>query len=380
MELHAMELAFDPGKFVEEIAPQLREAVKDGKALAAVSGGVDSTTAAVLAYKVLGPEKVVPVMIDTGFLRLNEAQRVKDMLKGLMPLNVVDKGEQFLKAVEGLVDSEEKRKAFRKVFYDTLSSLAKQYGTKYLIQGTIAADWVETQGGIKTQHNVLVQLGIDTEREWGFTVVEPLADLYKNEVRAVAKYLGLPDEIAYRQPFPGPGLLVRTVGLVTREKLEVERLADWEVEQGLKGLNYSQYFAVTFDSEGSYDNTLSSEAGVRVFVYKAKATGVKGDVRAYGRIASVEHPLDYGRLREVVNRLTKHDITHVLVKLVDGDSNGKYSVAIRAVVTQDFMTADFAQVPKDVLMEVAERIAKIKGVREVLYDVTSKPPATIEFE
>ncbi len=375
-----MELAFDPRRFVEEITPQLREAVKDGKALAAVSGGVDSTTAAVLAYKVLGSEKVIPVMIDTGFLRLNEAQRVKEMLKDLMPLNVIDRSGEFLKAVEGLSDSEEKRKAFRKTFYDTLSGLAKHYGTKYLIQGTIAADWVETQGGIKTQHNVLVQLGIDTEREWGFTVVEPLVDLYKNEVRAVAKYLGLPDEIVYRQPFPGPGLLVRTVGLVTKEKLEVERLADWEVEQGLKGLNYSQYFAVTFDSDGNYDSSLSNEVGARVFVYRAKATGVKGDVRAYGRIASVEHPLDYNKLRNIMARLTKYDITHVLVKLLDADTNGKYSVAIRAVLSQDFMTADFAEVPKDVLMQVAERIAKIKGVKEVLYDVTTKPPATIEFE
>ncbi|MGC9105154.1 MAG: ATP-binding protein [Thermoprotei archaeon] len=375
-----MSLAFDPAQFVDEIAPKLREAVKDGVALAAVSGGVDSTTAAALAYKVLGPEKVVPVMIDTGFLRLDEAKRVKEMLKGVMELRVVDESERFLKAVEGLADAEEKRKAFRKTFYDVLAKVAKEVGAKYLIQGTIAADWVETQGGIKTQHNVLVQVGIDPEREWGFTVVEPLVDLYKNEVRVLAKYLGLPDEIAFRQPFPGPGLLVRTVGLVTREKLEVERMADWEVENGLKGLNYSQYFAVTFDSSGDYDEALSREVNAKVFVYNTRATGVKGDVRAYGRIARVDSDLDYDSLREAVAKLTKYDITHVVVKVKDGRADGKYSVAIRAVITQDFMTADFAPVPRDVLYRVAERISRIDGVKEVLYDVTSKPPATIEYE
>jgi GMP synthase (glutamine-hydrolysing) len=375
-----MSLTFDARSFIEEIAPKLREAVKEGRAIAAVSGGVDSTTAAVLAYKVLGPERVIPVMIDTGFLRLNEAERVREMLRPIMPLTIVNEAERFVRAVEGLEDSEEKRKAFREVFYDVLAELAGKYDAEYLIQGTIAADWVETQGGIKTQHNVLVQLGIDTESKWGFTVVEPLVDLYKNEVRELAKYLGLPDEIAQRQPFPGPGLLVRTVGRVTREKLEVERRADWEVENGLKGLGYSQYFAVTFDSEGEYSEELRREVGYRVFLYRARATGVKGDVRAYGRIASLEAPLDYERLRDAVSKLTKHDITHVLVKLKEGERDGKYSVAIRAVVTQDFMTADFAQVPEDVLMRVAERISAIKGVKEVLYDVTSKPPATIEFE
>jgi len=375
-----MSLTFDARSFIEEIAPKLREAVKEGRAIAAVSGGVDSTTAAVLAYKVLGPERVIPVMIDTGFLRLNEAERVREMLRPIMPLTIVNEAERFVRAVEGLEDSEEKRKAFREVFYDVLAELARKYNAKYLIQGTIAADWVETQGGIKTQHNVLVQLGIDTESEWGFTVVEPLVDLYKNEVRELAKYLGLPDEIVQRQPFPGPGLLVRTVGRVTREKLEVERRADWEVENGLKGLGYSQYFAVTFDSEGEYSEELRREVGHRVFLYRAMATGVKGDVRAYGRIASLEAPLDYEKLRDAVSKLTKQDITHVLVKLKEGERDGKYSVAIRAVVTQDFMTADFAQVPEDVLMRVAERIMAIEGVKEVLYDVTSKPPATIEFE
>ena len=141
-----MSLTFDARSFVEEIAPKLREAVKEGRAIAAVSGGVDSTTAAVLAYKVLGPERVIPVMIDTGFLRLNEAERVREMLRPIMPLTIVNEAERFVRAVEGLEDSEEKRKAFREVFYDVLAELAGKYDAEYLIQGTIAADWVETQG------------------------------------------------------------------------------------------------------------------------------------------------------------------------------------------------------------------------------------------
>ena len=373
-------MLFDPIKFIEEVRPQLEQIV-DGKAIAAVSGGVDSTTAAALAYRLLG-DKVIPVMIDTGFLRENEAERVKKMVERVMPLQIVDVSEKFISELEGMSDAEEKRKKFRELFYNTLSQIAKKYDAKYLIQGTIAADWVETQGGIKTQHNVLVQLGIDTEKLWGFKVVEPLADLYKNEVRELASFLGLPEEIYKRQPFPGPGLLVRTVGRVTREKLKIVRKATSIVEKNLEREDYSQYFAVVFESDSTFDQELSRIAKCDVYTYSAKATGVKGDVRAYGRIAKVEcNTRDYEKLRRVMEKVTSSDVTHVVVKVKDGFEDGKYTIAIRAVLTQDFMTADFAKIDWDLLEKIADEIINnVENVREIVYDVTTKPPATIEFE
>ncbi|BCU69393.1 ATP-binding protein [Stygiolobus caldivivus] len=373
-------MLFDPVKFIEEVKPQLEQIV-DGKAVAAVSGGVDSTTAAALAYRLLG-NKVIPIMIDTGFLRENEAEKVKAMVSDLMPLQVVNVSEKFLSELEGKDDAEEKRKKFRELFYNTLSELVKKYQAKYLIQGTIAADWVETQGGIKTQHNVLVQLGIDTEKTWGFKVVEPLADLYKNEVRDLARYLGLPREIYNRQPFPGPGLLVRVVGGVSREKLEIVRKATSIVEKYLEQEDYSQYFAVIFDSHSNYDPEISKEVGCDVYTYTAKATGVKGDVRAYGRIAKVDCDYkDYERLRRVMEKVTSSDITHVVTKVADGYNEGKYSIGIRAVLTQDFMTADFAKIDWGLLGKISNEILSIsKNIKEVVYDITTKPPATIEFE
>ncbi len=369
---------FDPESFMREITPQVREAVKGERVVAAVSGGVDSTTAAVLMYKILGAN-VIPVMIDTGFLRKGEAEKVRSMLRGILPLEIIDKSEDFVRGLEGLSDAEEKRKKFRDMFYDTISQVVKEKGATFLVQGTIAADWVETQGGIKTQHNVLVQLGIDTQRKWGFKLIEPLADLYKDEVRALARYLGLPKEISERQPFPGPGLLVRVVGELTKEKLEIEREANEIVEEALRPYGYSQYFSAIFESEGEPDEAISKEVGRKVFIYKAKATGVKGDVRSYGRIASIEGDMDYEEIRRVVSSITKYDVTHVMWKIAE-KGEGRYTVAIRAVVTEDFMTADFAKVERSVLEKIGSEILKIKQVKEVVYDVTSKPPATIELE
>lgn len=372
-------MSFNPSSFIEEISPQLREKVGSSKVLIAVSGGVDSTTAAALAYRILG-EKVIPIMIDTGFLREREAFLVKEMTSKVIPnLMIEDRSTQFLQALEGVEDAEEKRKKFRDLFYNVISSLAKRHNTNMMMQGTIAADWVETQGGIKTQHNVLVQLGIDTESTWGFTVIEPLADLYKNEVRELARYLGLPPEISERQPFPGPGLLIRTIGKVTRDKLELERFSNAVVERALSGKGFSQYFSVTFDSESYEDTQMSEEVGKRVLVYKARATGVKGDVRSYGHIASVESKLDYDEVRQIVLRLSKYDITHVMIPLRRRDG-GKYSVAIRAVQTEDFMTADVPVIPENELMKIADQVMDNNLVKEVLLDVTSKPPATIELE
>ena len=366
---------FDPRSFIEEISPQLREKVGNERVLAAVSGGVDSVTAAVLASKILG-NRIIPVLVDTGFLRKNEAEMVKNYLKDFLPnLIIVDRKENFISELEGLSDAEEKRKKFRELFYSTIASLMEEFNTTYLMQGTIAADWVETQGGIKTQHNVLVQIGIDTQKQWGFKLIEPLADLYKNEVRELARYLKLPKEISERQPFPGPGLLVRVLGKVTREKLEIEREANYIVEKYLYNLNYSQYFAVTFESSGE----MREIEGIRAYLYNVKATGVKGDVRAYGSVAKIAcNSID--NVKQLVDTLVKYDITHVLCSVKERDT-GDYSIAVRAVTTEDFMTADYARISQDILNKISDEILeKIPKIKEVLYDVTSKPPATIEFE
>ncbi|QKR00020.1 GMP synthase [Metallosphaera tengchongensis] len=368
---------FSPEKFLEEITPQIRSVVGDSKVVAAVSGGVDSTTAAALMYRVLG-NKVTPIMIDTGFLRKDEAESVKSMLKDIMPLKVVNRSQEFLGAVKGLEDAEEKRKTFRDTFYNTISIIMREENSKFLVQGTIAADWIETQGGIKTQHNVLVQLGINTERTWGFSLVEPLADLYKNEVRELARYLGLPRQISERQPFPGPGLLVRCVGKVTEDKLDVVRSANSIVEDALSELHPSQYFAAAFENEGQTDHTLSQKFKDEIFVYRTKATGVKGDVRSYGRMASFSFREDYEEIRQISKKITSLDFTRALMRVRSG--KGKYTVVIRAVNTEDFMTADILEIKPDLLIQVAQRIMELNGVGEVVYDVTTKPPATIEFE
>lgn len=366
-------------KLVTELISQLKKTIGNEKAIAAVSGGVDSTTAATLAYKALG-DNVIPVMIDTGFLRKGEALKVKEMLKGILPLRILDRSKKFIDILKVYEDAEEKRKKFRELFYEVLKEIVEENDAKYLIQGTIAADWVETKWGIKTQHNVLVQIGINPETRWGFKIVEPLVELYKNEVREVAKYLGLPNSIIYRQPFPGPGLLVRVVGKISEEKLELLREATEIVEKELEHLNPSQYFAVILNSKSDFSEELSRLIeGKKVFVYHAKATGVMGDVRAYGNVAKV-YNVERREWRRVAQILAGRNITHTLVPIIERNY-GEYSIVIRAVKTEDFMTADILEIDESILRKIGNEILDIdEKIREVLYDVTTKPPATIEFE
>ncbi|BCU67123.1 GMP synthase [Sulfolobales archaeon HS-7] len=367
---------FNPDKFIEETIRELRNNYGDkGRILAAVSGGVDSTTAVALTYKALG-EKVFPVIIDTGMLRKNEGNNVKRLLKGIMDVNVIDRSAEFYRRLEGIYDAEQKRKVFRKTFYETLSSIAREIGAKYLVQGTIAADWVETQGGIKTQHNVLTQIGLDPRREYGFSVIEPLADLYKNEVRIVAERLGLPKEIIFRQPFPGPGLLVRVPGSINVEKLNLCREVTGIIENEISG--HSQTFGVVFENDAIPDDKLSSIVGYQVKRYRVKATGVKGDVRQYGSVVSISRGAPYPNIGYTARALFAYDITHALYTI--RESNGRYAVVIRVVDTEDYMTADVPLLPIEQLESLARRIITIADVGEVMYDITSKPPATIEFE
>ena len=354
-------------------------------ALAAISGGVDSTTAAVLVRRAIG-DRLRAVFIDTGFMRINEPGSVREMLKAVLPIEVIDASGRFYREMLGLGDAEEKRIKFREVFYTVLSEIARGYGCDWLVQGTIAPDWIETRGGIKTQHNVLEQIGIDTVLKYGFRLLEPLRELYKDQVRELAKQLGVPDAIINRQPFPGPGLSIRAVGELTLEKLDVVRRATKIVEERLNGMGLSQWFAAAWEYEVSPSEDLARAVSglgrLGAYLFRIRATGVKGDSRAYGHVVLISgEPGNWGSIYELYRYLgAMPSVTHVVYELVSRGV-GRYFVSIRAVLTEDFMTADVARLPRDVLMDIAREIMNSDDrVAAVGYDVTPKPPATIEYE
>ncbi len=395
---------FHPASFFATQTARLREIAAGKKALAAISGGVDSTVATLLARQALG-ESLVPVLIDTGLMRLDEPEKVKTRLSAPpidLRLRLIRAGGRFLDATKGEVSAEEKRKKFRDTFYQVLREAAQENGCEYIVQGTIAPDWIETQGGIKTQHNVLEQVGIDPLSTYGFKVLEPIAELYKDQVRSLGKYLGLPDDLSKRQPFPGPGLLVRCIGQVTKTKIQVLKTATRIVEEKLSPYNYDQYFAALVET--SFDESLpvkqvresaASVLGlpmneVQAGIFEQPVTGVKGDERCYGRLAGVklseESRESYGwlpeKLQQVQSMLVSKfpDITRVAVLVKEKRGGGTLSTIIRAVSTRDFMTAAVAPVPWKVLKDIAESILDIDGVGQAYYDITPKPPGTIEFE
>jgi len=286
--------------------------------IAACSGGVDSTVCAELARRAIG-ENLITVFLDDGMRREGEREGVVELLER-MDLHVVavEASERFYKALSGIQDAEEKRRAFRDAFYSTLAETAHALGAEFLIQGTIAADVVETVGGIKTQHNVLKQIGIDPSK-YGFKVLEPLAELYKPQVRQVTLGLGLPREICESMPFPGPGLAIRVVGEVTPQRVRAVRAATRIVEEETSGMGAFQAFAV---------------------LIPARVTGLAGGKRTYGEV-----------------------------------------VAIRIVQSDDALTARVVDVPIAKLTRTATRIVQeVDGVGRCVYDVTDKPPATIEYE
>ncbi len=383
-----MGLRFDPASFIEQKVEEIRRIVGDEKVLMAVSGGVDSTTCLFLLHRAIG-RNAIGVLIDTGFMRIGEIERVRERLTKALPdlnLKVVDAKEKFFNSVKGLKDAEEKRIAFRETFYNTLSELASQLGCKFLAQGTIAPDWIETTGGIKTQHNVLAQIGIRTEEKWGFTVIEPLADLYKDEVRVVARHLSVPPEVVERQPFPGPGLLVRCVGEVTEEKLKLTKLANKAVEEFFapKEPKPAQYFAgvMDWDVERDDESVKWLEVPCEGYKLKVKVTGVKGDLRSYSYalIVKLARKPSFGELMEMQRTLISRNPEYTRVLLLLREGSGKYLVSARAVDTEDFMTADVHELTWEEMGELADRLARLEGVRAVCYDITPKPPATIEYE
>jgi len=396
---------FDPKWFVETQVEAIRKAVGSQKALVAVSGGVDSTTCAVLTRRAIG-ENLVCVILDDAFMREGEPEKVAEILSKEpfnVPVKIVDVRERFLNAMKGLRDAEEKRKKFRETFYSVLSETAKKEGCSILVQGTIRADVVETVGGVKTQHNVLEQVGINPMERFGFKVVEPLLTLYKEQVRMVARHLGLPPEVSERQPFPGPGLSVRVVGEIRPDKLEALKKATTIVENNLAEHKPSQYFAAIIDNEESpgpskthVQETVARllnvpSRNVHVKIFRDKATGVKGGERSYGRIVGVRVTAADGKvfqapipkLVSLQAKITSENpaITRVLYMVEELPEKRPYVISIRAVQTKDFLTAQVSEIPWKTLEKTAEEImAKCQNVSAVYYDVTPKPPATIEME
>ena len=308
--------------FVEKAIDEVREIVGSGKAIVALSGGVDSSTAAMIAYKAL-KDGVIGVFVDHGLMRAGEAEEVMKFFEGMgLKVIYVNASSRFFNILKGVKDPEEKRRLIGNEFVRVFEEVARDIGAQFLIQGTIYPDRVESGRGltarIKTHHNVA---GLPEKMK--LKVIEPLKDLYKDEVRAVARELGLPREIIERQPFPGPGLAVRVLGEVTPERVELLRKADKIVREEIEreGLSSKiwQFFAVLLND---------------------RSTGVKGDIREYGHI-----------------------------------------VAIRAVESVDAMTAKFSKLPYDLLERISTRITnEVAGVTRVVYDVTHKPPSTIEWE
>jgi GMP synthase (glutamine-hydrolysing) len=313
-----------PESLIDKAIKEIRETVGDGTAIIGLSGGIDSSVATFLAAKALG-EWLLAIYVDHGFMRFGEAEFVEETFqKHGVNVVVVRAQERFLKKLEGVIDPEEKRKIIGSEFIRVFEEAAKKIDAEYLIQGTIYPDRIESgfrkhSDTIKTHHNVG---GLPEKIEFK-AIIEPLRDLYKDEVREVAKILGLPSELVHRQPFPGPGLAVRIIGEVTKEKTDLVRKADKivtdEVEKSGLGDLLWQYFAVLTET---------------------KSTGVKGDSRAYG-----------------------------------------YTVAVRIVESKEAMTAGFARIPYDVLERISTRITnELPQVTRVVYDITHKPPATIEWE
>jgi GMP synthase (glutamine-hydrolysing) len=314
---------FNAEKFIEKTIASLQKEIT-GKALIAFSGGVDSTVCAALGNKAIG-DRLVAVHVDTGYMRKNESEQVKLMMQDLsLNYRYVDASKEYYATLKGVEDPEKKRKIIGEKFIRVFEKVAKQEKIEYLMQGTIAPDWIESGGGlrdtIKSHHNVG-----GLPREMRLKLVEPLRDLYKDEVRKVARLLQL--KVSERQPFPGPGLAIRIIGEATPERTKLVReacdIVETEIERAVKKGFMElpwQYFAV---------------------LIPIKTVGVHGDKRAYGN-----------------------------------------TIAIRAVQSVDAMTCHYSTIPHEVLDTISTRITNTlkENVNRIVYDVTNKPPGTVEWE
>jgi len=314
---------FNAEKFINKSVLNLKKEIS-GKALIAFSGGVDSTVCSALVNKAIG-KNLVAVHVDTGYMRKNESKEVKKLMDNIgLNYHFIDASEEFYKDLKGVIDPEKKRKIIGEKFIRLFEKVAKKENIKYLVQGTIAPDWIESGGElrdtIKSHHNVG-----GLPEEMNLLLVEPLRDLYKDEVRKIAREFNLP--VAERQPFPGPGLAIRIIGEATKERAEIVREACDIVEKEIEDASRKgimeipwQYFAV---------------------LIPVKSVGVQGDRRAYG-----------------------------------------YVISVRAVHSIDAMTCAYSLIPHEILDRISTQITnKMKDkVNRVVYDITNKPPSTVEWE
>lgn len=318
MELKEIKLEeLNPEKFIQEKVKEIALSV-DGIAINALSGGVDSSVVTMLGHKVLGG-RLKTYFIDHDLMRENEPERIVALFKKLgVHVERVDAKEQFFSALKGITDPEEKREAITRTFYkEVFGRLVRESKAKYLFQGTIYTDVEETVAGVKRQHNILEQLGIDTQKEYGYKVIEPLIQLRKSGARKVAKALGLPEEIYNRPPFPGPALAARVIGEVTPERIKIVKKATAVVEEELRSQGAFQYLAI---------------------LHRDRVTGVRDGKRDYG-----------------------------------------LQIEVRCWDSVDAKTGTPTKLPYEVLTKLAERITKeVSGVVSVTYNITSKPPSTIE--
>lgn len=308
----------DCQQLIHEQVTAIRNAVGSGRAINALSGGVDSSVVTVLGHRALG-DRLRTIFVDNALMRQGEPERIAQMFAAMdIPVEIIDARDEFLTALRGLTDPEEKRNAITHTFYSNVFGKAvRESGATHLLHGTILTDIEETVDGIKRQHNILAQLGIDPQQEYGYRVLEPLAALRKDGVRKLARALGLPPQIADRIPFPGPALATRIVGEVTAERLETVRAATAIVEEELADTGAFQYLAVLLQD---------------------RATGIRDGRREFGQI-----------------------------------------VVIRCLHSRDARTATSVDLPWETLHRICQRVTSIPHVNRCLYDITPKPPATIEY-
>lgn len=310
--------ALKPNEFIKNKVKEIAEEVKDGIAINALSGGVDSSVVTLLGFKALGGQ-LKTYFIDTGLMRHQEPQYVVSIFKSLgVPVELIKAKKQFFNALKGIEDPEKKRNAVTHVFYkEVFGDLVKKSGAKYLLQGTNYTDVEETVAGIKRQHNILTQLGIDTKKAYGYHVIEPVIELRKTAIRKVGRALGLPKELYGRPPFPGPALSARVIGEVTPQRVEIVRKATRIVEEELGKTSAFQYLAI---------------------LHQDRVTGMRNGKRDFG-----------------------------------------LQIEVRCWDSKDAREGTPTRLPFDTLLKLGDRITgEVPGVVSVTYNITRKPPSTIE--
>jgi GMP synthase (glutamine-hydrolysing) len=315
-EITAQELKTD--RFINEKVKEIRGAIGDGMAINALSGGVDSSTVTMLGHRALG-KRLKTLFIENGLMREGEPEQVAGFFRKLdVTVEIVDARKEFFAALKGITDPEEKREAITQTFYrNVFGRIVKESGAKYLLQGTILTDVDETVAGIKRQHNVFEQLGIDPKEAFGYRIIEPLIQLRKDGVRKIGKALGLPSDLFERIPFPGPALAARVIGKVTPERIETVRKATVVVERLLKGTGAFQYMAI---------------------LHEDRVTGMRDGKRDFGQ-----------------------------------------QIEVRCWDSVDARTATPTRLSFEILEKLAsEIIREVSGIVSVTYNISPKPPSTIE--